>query len=324
MRLDHAALAGRVATLEHDHDLQALVADPLLELDELDLEPAQLREICLVLEGLSWRGGRPRGGAPAGMRRPSTIASLRGWIEVREVSSWPFAVSRSRVRRRTVAPGLAPRHALRFDVQVGSGPASHSVLKRSCAVDRREAKLARAGVGESVRLTGRADDHVAAIDDDRVVADLERRLAGLDHEHLGVWVAMELRADAGLRVHEDDRERSIVMLGADEFVGVLGVVQVVERDDRRHVPSLPACGCGFARVTIRPPTHRIGGPCVDEALRRHPPVQWRQPARHDRADESADHAEGQVEERVGVGGSRLRESSGRTRRTRRAPTAPPT
>ena len=43
MRLDRAALAGGVATLEDDDDLQALAPDPLLELDELDLELSQLR-----------------------------------------------------------------------------------------------------------------------------------------------------------------------------------------------------------------------------------------------------------------------------------------
>ena len=35
--LDRPALAGRVATLEDHHDLQALVADPLLQAHELDL-----------------------------------------------------------------------------------------------------------------------------------------------------------------------------------------------------------------------------------------------------------------------------------------------
>src|SRR6185312_2338400 len=42
-RFDRAALAGGVATLEHDDDPQALDANPLLELDELDAEAANLR-----------------------------------------------------------------------------------------------------------------------------------------------------------------------------------------------------------------------------------------------------------------------------------------
>jgi hypothetical protein len=65
---------------------------------------------------------------------------------------------------------------------------------------------------------------MAAADHDRLVADLEGRLAGLDDEHLGVGVPMELRADARLRVHEDDRERDIAVLGADELVRVLRVL----------------------------------------------------------------------------------------------------
>ena len=43
--LDHAALAGRVAALEEDHELVAAVDDPVLQLDELALQPEQLLEI---------------------------------------------------------------------------------------------------------------------------------------------------------------------------------------------------------------------------------------------------------------------------------------
>jgi hypothetical protein len=38
--LDGATLAGGVAALEDDHDSQALVPDPLLQFDQLDLEAA--------------------------------------------------------------------------------------------------------------------------------------------------------------------------------------------------------------------------------------------------------------------------------------------
>ena len=102
-------------------------------------------------------------------------------------------------------------------------------------MDRRQAELTAACVREAVRLARRAHHDVAALDDDGLVADLERRLPGLDHEYLGVRVPMQLRADTGPRVHEDDRERDVAVLGTDEFVRVLGVRQVVELDDRAMV-----------------------------------------------------------------------------------------
>ena len=40
---------------------------------------------------------------------------------------------------------------------------------------------------------------------------------------------MQLWADPGPGVDEDDRERDVAVLGADEFVGVLGVLEVVGR-----------------------------------------------------------------------------------------------
>ena len=49
--LDRAALAGRVAAFEDDGDLEPFVADPLLELDELDLEPGELAQVDLVRDG---------------------------------------------------------------------------------------------------------------------------------------------------------------------------------------------------------------------------------------------------------------------------------
>ena len=48
--LDHAALAGRVAALEDDHDLQALLLDPFLELDQLLLKGVQLAQVMAVGE----------------------------------------------------------------------------------------------------------------------------------------------------------------------------------------------------------------------------------------------------------------------------------
>ena len=45
--LDDAAFAGRVAPLEDDDDFDALVLDPFLELDQLDLQLGQLRFVGL-------------------------------------------------------------------------------------------------------------------------------------------------------------------------------------------------------------------------------------------------------------------------------------
>src|SRR6476659_9354058 len=49
-RLDRATLAGPIATLEHDADLEALVHNPLLQLDQLDVQPDQLVLIVLPLQ----------------------------------------------------------------------------------------------------------------------------------------------------------------------------------------------------------------------------------------------------------------------------------
>jgi hypothetical protein len=127
-------------------------------------------------------------------------------------------------------------------------------------MDRGQAELAYTGVGEAVGHVGRADDDVSFFDDDRLVAQLERGLPGLNDEHLRVGVPMELRTDAGPRVHEDDRERNISVLGADEFVGMPGVLQVVELDDQFVVigqRSLASYG-GHASMAGHPP-NRIAG-----------------------------------------------------------------
>ena len=82
-----------------------------------------------------------------------------------------------------------------------------------------------------MRLAGRTDDDVPALDDDRPVADLEGGLARLDDEHLGIRVSMQPRPDTRTRVDEDHAERDLTMLSADELVRVLAVLEVVERDD---------------------------------------------------------------------------------------------
>ena len=49
-RLDDAALAGSVAAFEEDADLLALVAHPLLQLDEFNVQLAQLALVFLALQ----------------------------------------------------------------------------------------------------------------------------------------------------------------------------------------------------------------------------------------------------------------------------------
>ena len=77
-------------------------------------------------------------------------------------------------------------------------------------------------------------DEVALANDDRLVAELKGRQPGLDHEHLGVGVPMQPRANARRGVHEDDRERDIAVILTHEFVRMRGVRQVVEPDDWTH------------------------------------------------------------------------------------------
>jgi hypothetical protein len=81
---------------------------------------------------------------------------------------------------------------------------------------------------------GRADHHLAAADDQGVIAEAEAGLTRFDHKHLCIWVLMNLWAGTGRRVHEDDREGHVPVLGADELVGMLRARKVVEVHDQRH------------------------------------------------------------------------------------------
>ena len=108
--LDGAALAGRVAPLEQDHDLEAGVADPLLHLDQLDLELGQL--LLVLLHAAASRGARgparrprrppgppgtapPRPPRPMGHRRPRRDRHRRARPARRGSAPWP---GRPRVR----------------------------------------------------------------------------------------------------------------------------------------------------------------------------------------------------------------------------------
>jgi len=53
--LDGAALAGRVAPLEQHHQLELLVHHPVLQLDQLALQPEQLVEVELAVQPLHVR-----------------------------------------------------------------------------------------------------------------------------------------------------------------------------------------------------------------------------------------------------------------------------
>jgi hypothetical protein len=52
MRFDDAALAGGVAALEQNHQLELLMDDPVLKFDEFLLQPQQLLEIDVAIECL--------------------------------------------------------------------------------------------------------------------------------------------------------------------------------------------------------------------------------------------------------------------------------
>ena len=76
--LDHPALPGGVAPLEHDADLGPVAHDPLLEPDELALEASELLLVVLAAELL---GRLPilLGLFRVAHRSPSTVArALRG------------------------------------------------------------------------------------------------------------------------------------------------------------------------------------------------------------------------------------------------------
>ena len=140
----------------------------------------------------------------------------------------------------------------RTSVAGGAGPAAPptsrvpSVLEPlrlhlGGGVDVDHAELARAGVGEGVRRSGRRDHDLARLGDDHVVAHAERRLAALDDEQLRIGMAVKRRALARRRVDEEHRHGH-VMVGADELMRVLAAVEIVDVDHRAHGPNDTAAG----------------------------------------------------------------------------------
>src|SRR5437867_588492 len=105
------------------------------------------------------------------------------------------------------------------------------------------AKRAVAGVLEAVRLAGRDDDDVARLDDERLVAEEEGRLALLDDEDLLVGMAMQGRALPRLGVDEQERH-----------VGAVFFAHELARDDAEGQGVLPDdldCGiCGRHQLIL--------------------------------------------------------------------------
>jgi len=112
-------------------------------------------------------------------------------------------------------------------------------------MDRDQPELATPAVDEAMGLARRADDDMAGWDDQSLLADLKRCLARLDQKHLGVRMSMKLRPDSWLRVHQDDRERNIIVICADELMRVWLVRQFVQTEDLGH---------GHLRLTLTVPT----------------------------------------------------------------------
>jgi hypothetical protein len=88
-------------------------------------------------------------------------------------------------------------------------------------------ELTRPTVDETVRLARGADDYMAGWDHKSLRANLKCRLTRLDQKHLGVRMSMQLRPDTRLRVNQDDRERNLPVICADELMGVRLVRQRV-------------------------------------------------------------------------------------------------
>ena len=98
-------------------------------------------------------------------------------------------------------------------------------------MDRGESQLTGSGVGEPVRHVRGADDDVAGLNDHSLVAKHERGLPGIHDEDLGVRMRVERRTGPRARVDQDDRERDVGVVRADELVAVVSMWQRVERDD---------------------------------------------------------------------------------------------
>ena len=71
--LDDAALAGRVAALEQHDELELLVDHPVLQLDQLALQPQQLGEVAPAIDAL----GRRHVGHAVRQARQEVVAQLQ-------------------------------------------------------------------------------------------------------------------------------------------------------------------------------------------------------------------------------------------------------
>jgi hypothetical protein len=87
-------------------------------------------------------------------------------------------------------------------------------------VDRYEPELVGTGVDEAMRRATLRDHDVTTLHFDLILPKAEPRPAGFDNEYFRVWVAMEARPYARRRLDQDDRERHVTVLGADELAGM--------------------------------------------------------------------------------------------------------
>ena len=100
-------------------------------------------------------------------------------------------------------------------------------------VDGGQVQLLFAGRRETVRSACRSDHDVAGARLERALVELEPGGPGVDHEHLGVAVAVQAGARAGKRVDQEQRHWDRAVLGSGEDVGARAARQAAALD--QHV-----------------------------------------------------------------------------------------
>src|SRR5688572_16877824 len=125
-----------------------------------------------------------RRGSP--VLRPVVVMSMR-WPRAREWRIWSFMWGSGLLVGPNLRRSLAHCKSIDwFGRPRRVRPGQPFRVEPTRTVDRRQSQLARPRVREPVRLARRTDDDMAAVDDQRLVADLEGRLPGFDDEHLGI------------------------------------------------------------------------------------------------------------------------------------------
>jgi hypothetical protein len=197
--LDDAALAGGVAALEQADDLEAAGLDPLLELDQLDLEPGQLGFVVLGVELLAALLDEVAGGWVECVRGRSAMAMP---ILAKRVARVLEAAAAFELRRagngRRLRPVVQPDRLPRGPDQSTS---SHGLMVLSAQKvplgrDSERHQKARVLLPESSRIRARARGRFGSVgealsDRPRLVAVLTSvllvfdRFHGRGHLHLG-------------------------------------------------------------------------------------------------------------------------------------------